>query len=85
MVHSGPSLLAASGRSGQKQKLTQRTSAPGLAVGAPRYLRQLSRMHFELTRMIGRPGTKDEAMRTELIRAAQAIKAAARRFDEKPT
>lgn len=82
LAHSGQSVLTASGRSDQKQKLTGlATSALGQAK-APRELRLLSRMHIELTRLIGRPNEGDEQMRIELIRAAQAIKAAARRFGE---
>lgn len=72
LAHGGLSVLAVSGRSDQKQKLTHATSALEQAK-APRELRLLSRMHRELTRMIGRPGADDER-RAQLIAAARAIK-----------
>jgi hypothetical protein len=74
MAHSGPSLLAASERSDRKQRLTVRTSASGQAKGA-KNLRLLSRMHADLTQMIGgalREG--DDQRYLDLVSAARIVK-----------
>ena len=75
MAHSESSVLAASGRSGRKQKLTDRTFAPGQAKGSHE-LRLLSRMHRELTHLIGERVRKtgNVADCNDLVIAAQAVK-----------
>lgn len=75
MAHAGPSLLAASGRSDTKQRLTDRTFAPGQAKGSHE-LRLLSQMQRELTGLIGGHVRKkgNVAYCADLVVAAQAIK-----------
>ena len=75
MAHAEPSLLAASGRSDTKQRLTDRTFAPGQAKGSQE-LRLLSRMQRELTDLIRKQVRKngDVLACNDLVTAAQAIK-----------